>query len=132
MGAPLNQPLILSAVSQAIVDDATTNGDCFVPQAGNSIAVVLDSGVAIQWNVLEFTLPATGAFAVLAPKVESNGQITLKIQIPVNATAELQASSDLKTWTPVGNVINSQGQLEFKTNVDLSAYPRLFLRAVRH
>jgi hypothetical protein len=131
IGRPAGQPLVLNRVSQEIVNDALVNGDCYVPQPGDHVAVVVDTGETanVQWNIIEITLPESSGVVVTGASAPSARQFELVVQGPAGRTYAIEASTDLSNWTRVATVINTSGRITY-TAENTTEFKARFYRAV--
>jgi hypothetical protein len=131
IGRPSGQPLVLNLVSQEIVNDALLNGDCYVPQPGDHVAVVVNTGQSanVQWNIIEITLPETSGVVVTGASAPNSRQFELTVQGPAGRTYAIEASTDLSNWTQVATVINTSGRISY-TAENTSEFKTRFYRAV--
>ena len=80
--------------------------------------------VGVTNNVFSVTVPADSVFTVtyvnatpyfLTPTVE-NGNLNLFLGGTVGFTYQIQASPDLTNWTPLTNIFNANGTIQFIDN----------------
>ena len=77
-------------------------------------------------NEIIYTVP--GGLAQLQIRIAANKQAILTVTGKTNHTYEIQATSDLKTWTVIGSVtLGATGSVNY-TNTNAGSFPTRFYR----
>ena len=98
--------------------------------------LVQGAHVSLTNNAFSVTAPADSVFTLnynatpyfLTPTVQ-NGTINLAVAGPVGFTYQIQVSSDLMNWTPLTNIVNTSGTVQF-SDANITSSARRFYRAV--
>ena len=93
----------------------------YVPISNNTFSIVVPANCV-------FTLTSSGAPQFLTP-VAQNGAIVLTLSAAIGSTCQINASTDLVSWTTLTNIQSTNGTIQF-TDTGASGYSRRYYRAV--